>query len=212
MVFDWVEWFGYLASFVVLISLTMTSIMKLRWINLAGCILFAAFAYLIDSVPTVFMNLGIACINLYFLYKIYTTKEDFTIIKASSDTDFYQHFLRVNQSDIEKQIKLEQLHPDYSSFYMLRDNTIAGIIVGERDGEGGFDIKLDYVIPRYRDYKLGSYYYQQHPEFFKENDIDILRASASDKPHCSYLEKMGFKKLPQNSASANGIHRYNKQL
>ena len=98
MTFDWVEWFGYLASFVVLISLTMTSIIKLRWINLAGCILFAAFAYLIDSVPTVFMNLGVACINLYFLYKIYTTKEAFKIINAAENSEFYQHFLQVNKN------------------------------------------------------------------------------------------------------------------
>ncbi len=82
MSFNWVEWFGYLASLVVLISLIMISILKLRWINLLRCILFATFAWLIDSLPTVFMNLGIACINLYFIYKIYNTKEDFKILRA----------------------------------------------------------------------------------------------------------------------------------
>lgn len=66
MDFDWIEWFGYLASLVVLISLTMTSIIKLRVINFIGCLLFAAFAYLIDSLPTMLMNLGIAGINVYF--------------------------------------------------------------------------------------------------------------------------------------------------
>ena len=75
MEFDWVEWLGYLASLVILISLTMTSIVKLRWINLVGSILFTIFAYLIDSTPTIFMNIGIICINLYFLYKIYSPKE-----------------------------------------------------------------------------------------------------------------------------------------
>lgn len=36
MDFDWIEWFGYLASLVVLISLTMTTIIKLRVINFIG--------------------------------------------------------------------------------------------------------------------------------------------------------------------------------
>ncbi|MCK5697793.1 MAG: hypothetical protein KAI02_06505 [Gammaproteobacteria bacterium] len=192
MAFDWVEWFGYLASFVVLISLTMTSIIKLRVINFIGCVLFAIFAYLIGSVPTVFMNIGIACINLYFLYQIYTTKEDFKIINASSDSDYYQHFLSINQPDIEKQIRIDQLSIHDTSFYMLRDNDIAGVLVGHLNVEGIFTIKLDYVIPRYRDFKLGEYYYQQHPEFFKEKNIKMFSASAHDKEHCHYLEKMGF--------------------
>jgi len=198
MAFDWVEWFGYLASFVVLISLTMTSIIKLRVINFIGCALFAIFAYLIDSVPTVFMNIGIACINLYFLYQIYSTKDDFKIINASSDSDYYQHFLSINQQDIEKQISLGQLNSTDASFYMLRDNEIAGVLIGDLNAEGIFTIKLDYVIPRYRDFKLGNYYYQQHPEFFKEKGIKAFSASASDKEHCNYLEKMGFSLTKNN--------------
>ncbi len=212
MAFDWVEWFGYLASFVVLISLTMTSIIKLRWINLVGCILFAIFAYLIDSVPTVFMNMGIACINLYFLYKIYTSKEEFRIINAPADSEFYQHFLQVNRKDIEKQINLEQLSTDYASFYMLRNNNIAGILVGEKNAQGVFDIKLDYVIPQYRDFKLGNYYYQEHPEYFKEKGINTLKASAGDKTHCLYLEKMGFNTLPETEGSISDSLSYIKQL
>lgn len=192
MELDWVEWFGYFASFVVLISLTMTSIIKLRWINLVGCLLFASFAYLIDSVPTVFMNLGIVCINLYFLYKIYSTKEEFKIIKASANSEYYQHFLNVNRQDIEKQVALDDLNAEHTSFYMLRDNNIAGVLIGEENTKGIFEIKLDYVIPRYRDYKLGTYYYQEHPEFFKEKGINTLKTSVSDAEHCLYLEKMGF--------------------
>ena len=191
MSFNWVEWFGYLASLVVLISLTMTSILKLRWINLLGCILFAIFAWLIDSLPTVFMNLGIACINLYFIYKIYTTREEFKILRAMPESEFFQHFLHVNRKEIEKQTAIDNLKADDCSFYMLRDNNIAGLLVGVLNGTV-FDIKLDYVTPRYRDFKLGSYYYQQHPEFFKEKGINTLTARASDKEHQLYLQKVGF--------------------
>ena len=77
MVFDWVEWFGYLASLVVLVSLTMTSIVKLRVINFIGCLLFAAFAYFIDSYPTMLMNLGIAGINVYYLVGLANSKDKF---------------------------------------------------------------------------------------------------------------------------------------
>ena len=212
MEFDWVQWFGYLASFVVLISLTMTSIIKLRWINLVGCLLFAAFAYLIDSIPTIFMNMGIACINLYFLYKIYSTKEEFKIIKASANSEYYQYFLNVNRKDIEKQIALDDLNADYTSFYMLRNNNIAGILIGKKDPGGLFDIKLDYVIPQYRDFKLGTYYYQEHPEFFKEKGISTLKTLVNDRTHCLYLEKMGFVEQSGATQSKSDSHTYIKQL
>lgn len=194
MEFDWVEWFGYLASFVVLISLTMTSIIKLRWINLMGCILFATFAYLIGSVPTVFMNLGIACINIYFLYQIYSTREEFKIINAATDSEYYRHFLNVNSKEISKQFSIDDLDKEHTALYMLRDNNIAGVLVGEEDGKGALDIKLDYVIPRYRDYKLGQYYFHDHPEFFRERGIMKFRTSADDETHCDYLQKIGFEK------------------
>ncbi len=106
MEFDWVEWLGYLASFVVLISLTMSSIIKLRWINLLGCLLFAYFGYRISSPPVLFANLGIAAINVYFLYKIYSTREEFKIINAATDSDYYRHFLAVNSREIGKQIPM----------------------------------------------------------------------------------------------------------
>ncbi|MFT6987191.1 MAG: hypothetical protein ACJAT7_003045 [Psychromonas sp.] len=193
MEFDWVEWFGYLASMVVLVSLTMTSIIKLRLINFIGCLLFASFAYFIGSVPTIFMNLSIACINLYYLYQMYRSKEEFKIISASTKSEYFQHFITVNQDDIEKQIALDKLKEADTSFYMLRDNNIAGVLAGKIETDGVFIIMLDYVIPRYRDFKLGSYYYNSHPEFIKNKGINTLKAIAANQEHCFYLKKMGFK-------------------
>jgi hypothetical protein len=194
MELDWVEWFGYLASLVVLISLTMSSIIKLRVINFIGCLLFASFAYFIDSVPTIFMNLSIACINIYYLYQIYRTKEEFKIISASKNDEYFQHFIDINRQEIEQQINLDKLTAADTLFYMLRDNTIAGVLVGKKDAgsEGVFEIILDYVTPRYRDFKLGTYYYKTHPEFLKEKGITTLQTTASDQEHCLYLNKMGF--------------------
>ena len=56
---------GYLASFIILISLTMKSVVKLRWINAAGSLLFVVFAALTRSVPTIVMNAGIMAKDLF---------------------------------------------------------------------------------------------------------------------------------------------------
>lgn len=207
MELNWVEWFGYLASMVVLISLTMSSIIKLRVINFIGSLLFASFAYFIDSVPTIFMNLCIAMINVYYLWQMYYNKEQFKIISTEKDSEYFQHFITVNQQEIEKQVALPKLKEADTSFYMLRDNNIAGVLSGVMEKDGVFTIMLDYVIPRYRDFKLGSYYYNTHPEFIKAKGINILKTSANDKEHCFYLEKMGFEKH-----SEDGTQTYIKRL
>lgn len=192
MEFDWVEWFGYLASMVVLVSLTMTSIIKLRVINFIGCVLFAMFAYFIDSYPTMFMNIGIAGINVYFLWKIRTTIEQFTLIHASVDSEYFDCFIASYKDDIELQASVEELKSADSAFYMLRDNNIAGVLVGNINEQSEFNLLLDFVTPEYRDFKLASYYYDAHPEVIKDKGVQTLKARASTPDHKEYLIKVGF--------------------
>lgn len=66
-----IEYLGIFASFIVLISLLMSSIKLLRWINLFGALLFGIYGLLIGSFPTVFMNVGIVLIDIYYLTRMY---------------------------------------------------------------------------------------------------------------------------------------------
>jgi len=72
-----VEWIGYIASLIVLISLVMSSVKRLRWINLTGSLIFAVYGVLISSYPVAVMNLGIVLVNTYYLYQIYSKKDLF---------------------------------------------------------------------------------------------------------------------------------------
>ncbi|QFU21584.1 YgjV family protein [Shewanella eurypsychrophilus] len=206
MDFNWVEWFGYLASLIVLVSLTMTSIKKLRLINLVGCLAFAGFAYLINSYPTMFMNLGIAGINVYYLWKFYSTDEQFKLIAASVNTEYFDHFISENLADIETQTSLCELGKANTAFYMLRDNSIAGVLVGNNNDKGELSILLDYVTPQYRDFKLANYYFVSHPDEIKQRGVNTLIAKAATVEHKEYLFNIGF----ELADDAEGI--YQKQL
>jgi len=192
MTIDWLEWYGYLASLVVFISLTMTSIIRLRILNVIGCLLFAHYGLLTGLWPVVVANLSIALINVYALYQIYRTKVAFNLVNAEIASGYYQHFLMVNKVEINKQVSLQELEEVNTSFYMLRDNSIAGILAGYKEPDGALTIFVDYVTPRYRDFKLGDYYYNKHPELLKNKGIKELKSHASTKEHRIYLEKMGF--------------------
>jgi len=67
----YIEWLGYLSSVIVAISLTMSSITRLRWLNLVGGISFAIYGFMIGSFPVGLLNVFMIGVNLYHLRKIY---------------------------------------------------------------------------------------------------------------------------------------------
>ncbi|HJG95933.1 MAG TPA: lactate dehydrogenase [Romboutsia timonensis] len=64
------EWVGYAASLFIVLSLTMTSIIKLRIINSIGCLLFIIYGLNLNAYPVVISNALIVMINIYNLYML----------------------------------------------------------------------------------------------------------------------------------------------
>ena len=65
-----VELIGYLGSVLVVVSMLMSSVVKLRVINTIGSGIFAGYALLIHSYPTALMNACLVGINLYNLVRL----------------------------------------------------------------------------------------------------------------------------------------------
>lgn len=65
-----IEMFGYLGSFLVVVSMLMTSVKRLRIMNSIGAGLFAIYAVIIHSYPTALMNSCLVLINIYNLAKM----------------------------------------------------------------------------------------------------------------------------------------------
>ena len=65
---SYVEWFGYLASFFILLSFFMKNITTLRYVNSIGCLFFVAYGFLLDSWPLIITNGAIVFVNGYYLF------------------------------------------------------------------------------------------------------------------------------------------------
>ncbi|MDN5305224.1 MAG: hypothetical protein PWP46_2111 [Fusobacteriaceae bacterium] len=192
---SFLDWLGYFASFVVLVSLTMSSILRLRWFNLFGALLFSAYGFAIGSIPTGGMNAGIVLINIYYLIQLYTQKESFKIIKAEKESEYLKYFINMNYSDIDKYFDVKDLEGDKEYYFMLRNNHTAGILVGEsQENDRTFFINIDYVTPEYRDFKLGNYFFNQNIDFMKNRGYTKLKTKTNNESHKKYLEKIGFEK------------------
>ena len=96
------ELIGYLASILVAISLMMSSLLKLRVINLAGAIAFLVYGLLIRAYPIAAVNAIIVLVNLYFLYRMVMSKEYFKLLEVDSRSAYLQYFLTFHKAEIER--------------------------------------------------------------------------------------------------------------
>jgi len=63
-----VEWIGYAAMGILMVSFLMKDIKKLRIINSVACILFVIYGFMLDAYPIVISNAFIAAVNFYYLF------------------------------------------------------------------------------------------------------------------------------------------------
>ena len=190
---EWFEWFGYAASLVVAISLTMSSIVKLRWLNLTGALMFSAYGFVIGAWPVGFLNLFIVAINVMYLTRLYRTRDDFRVMRWTGGSEFLDHFIDYHRQDIARFFpRFDAARLAGSIVYCLvRNASPIGLLVGRVDSAGCFEIDLDYVGPPHRDFRMGTFLYHQN-DFFRRQGVSTLRAAATGSSHDGYLERMGF--------------------
>jgi len=63
------EIIGYLGTALVILSMTMTSVTRLRIFNISGAILSAIYALLIAAYPVALLNITLTVINLFHLIR-----------------------------------------------------------------------------------------------------------------------------------------------
>jgi len=198
---SFVEWLGYIASLIILISLLNSSIIKLRWINLIGAILFSIYGVFLGSLPVAFMNGAIAIIDIYYLIKIYSTKDNFQLLELKFQSNHSQYFIDSNISDIEKIFKKSTFNitSDTLSFYVFKNMTIAGMFIAKKHNNFTLDIQLDYVTSEYRDFKIGKFIFETNKNYFLDRGFNTLISTSHTQAHTKYLLKMGFTKHPDSN-------------
>ena len=192
-----VEVVGYLASALVVLALTMTSVVRLRAVSLCGSTAFFVYAALIDSVPIMITNGAIAVINVWFLRKEFASGgphgRDLGVSHIHPDSPFLADFVAFHLTDIH------QFQPDFHlpagddvvTLLLNRDGLPAGLLIGRR-ADNVLTIDLDYVLGPYRDSRLGNWLYGPGAGVFRADGIVELRSAGTTDTHRKYLERIGF--------------------
>ena len=82
------EMIGYLGSALVIVSMLMTSVIKLRVINTIGGVIFCGYALCIHSYPTAAMQVCLIVINLVNLYKLKNTEKEYSAVPLNANDCF----------------------------------------------------------------------------------------------------------------------------
>ncbi len=187
---------GYLASIFLGISLLVNNELKFRWINTVGCFIFIVYGLLLNAWPIIFTNSALFCINSFYLIKIYRTEEDFDILEYQPGDKIINKFLSFYSKDILQYFpenKQPSLLQDIR-FVVLRDMVIANIFEAALQTDGTAIVNINYTVPKYRDYKVGKYIFENEKKYLTNKGIkNIFYATVCNKNHEHFLQKMGFK-------------------
>ncbi len=187
------ETIGWIASGLVILSLVTTSIVRLRVIGLVASFTFIAYAVLIGAWPIVITNVIAAVIHLWRLRGLLAVEEWFDVLRVAPTSDYLAYFCTFYEDDIRAFMPGYAYHPDDDqvAVFILRNMVPAGVFIG-LPGDRSMEVRLDYVIPRYRDFKVGRYLYSPSSGVFEDPVVDTVWATAATPKHRAYLRRMGF--------------------
>lgn len=187
---------GYAASVLIATSLLMRSIVRLRILNLAGAATFSLYGFLIGAYPVGVLNLMTATINIVQLIRLRRRAEIFRILEIRTTAPYLQYFLDFQADDIRRFFPaFDPVVADDGrvAWLVLRDLVPAGVLLGKRHGDV-LEVELDYVVPQYRDMKVGRFLFHDEADFFRGLGIREIVGRGDTDVHAKYLERMGFEK------------------
>lgn len=181
---------GYFASILILISLLMSSAVKLRLLNAVGAAVFTVYGILIHSYPTAFLNGVSVIVDIYHIVRLLRSGATFSAHRVSLSETGLGEFIRVYRNDIGHHFPSFdfQLNADDLLFLVYDRANPVGILIGTQTEENGIRVRLDYSIPRFRDCSVGKFLYDE----LALAKIPFLIAPECTPEHEAYLKKVGF--------------------
>ncbi len=210
----WFELFGIGASLVVALSLMMKNIKRLRIYNAVGALAFSIYGIMIGSLSVAVLNGFIVLIDVYFLWKLWATRDRFDLLERDVfDSPYVELFMKFYKADIERFQPGFEPKPGegWKADLVLREMIPVSLIISRQLEENTVEIGLDYAVPSHRDYKNAKYYFGKISERLADGKKITLVQKSSVPEHSRYLEKLGFS-VESDMANSQGYTMYRKCL
>lgn len=193
MMFDLI---GYAASAFLAVSLMVTGAFKFRTINMVGQVTFIIYGVVIHAFPIIIANAVLLLINIYQLYKLLQSKEQFKYVPIQLSDKIIDNFLKFYDKDVKSYFPNFHYLPtlqQHISFVVLRDAAIANIFIATIDSKGNATVQINYTVPQYRDYKVGRFIFEQEKKYLLSNGVQqVVYTNVTNDNHLQFIKVMGF--------------------
>ena len=119
------------------------------------------------------------------------THRDFEVVRVNPDDLYLKHFIDAHAEDIQTffpGISMDLSAADDIRFIQCEQRPAA--VFAAKTADGTMEILLDYSVPEFRDFSVGSYLLEQLPK----EGIHTLVYRGPAEYHKEYLAKMGYEK------------------
>ena len=191
---SWVEVIGYIASAFIVLSLTMTSVVRLRLLSMTGGLIFVVYGALLPSIPIILTNAAVAGVNIWFLRREFGPRRSIGAVPIAPDAPFLEDFLRAHADDIRRIWPgFDSLHEEDFVLLPIRDGLPAGVLAGRRDGTT-LRLTLDYVMAAYRDSRIAAWLYTgRGAKQLRDAGFTNVVVQNPAPGHTDYLRQLGFR-------------------
>ncbi|MEU8299557.1 hypothetical protein AB0C04_20040 [Micromonospora sp. NPDC048909] len=197
---NWLELVGWVGSVVLVWSLLQTRILRLRALNLIGCLILIGYNGAVQVWPMVGLNIVLAVINVWYLRKMLATRHDeatYQVVEVGVHDQFLAHTLQVHAADIARfnpgfEWPAQQrptAEDDRSAFLVVRADEVVGVVIAHAEARGVAQIDLDYVTKRFRDFTPGEFVYRRSSLF---TDRGFRRVVSPPGMVAPYYHRLGF--------------------
>ncbi|SCG45312.1 hypothetical protein [Micromonospora zamorensis] len=194
---NWLDLVGWAGSAVLVWSLLQSRILRLRALNLVGCLVLIGYNAAIEVWPMVGLNVVLTVINLWYLRGMLATRHDektYQVVEVGVGDQFLAHTLRVHAADIARFNPDFRWDPDTlgrSAFLVVTADEVVGVVLSHAEARGVAQIDLDYVTPKFRDFTPGEFVYRRSHLFTERGFRQVVSPPRMVAP---YYHRLGFRR------------------
>ncbi|KAB1948921.1 YgjV family protein [Micromonospora sp. ALFpr18c] len=193
---NWLDLVGWAGSAVLVWSLLQSRVLRLRAINLVGCVVLIGYNAALAVWPMVGLNIVLAVINIWYLRGMLATRHDektYQVVEVGVDDQFLAHTLRVHAPDISRfnpDFRWASDTADRSAFLVVTADEVVGVVLSHAEPRGVAQIDLDYVTPKFRDFTPGEFVYRRSRLFTERGFHRVVSPPGMVAP---YYHRLGFR-------------------
>ncbi len=188
-------YFGYFASLCLIVALLVKTDVRFRIFNILGCSAFILYALIFKAWPVLITNSILFAINIFYLRKIYSRKEDFDLLEITPAEKMAHKFISFNMEDIGSyfpKFNVSELERNLN-FIVTRDLVIANIFSAHLHSNGDAVVSLNYTAKKFRDFKIGKFIFDKEKQVLASKGVRrIVYTNVFNKSHEVFLKISGF--------------------